>query len=336
MSNIVAVIGATGIQGGSVVSTLLKDGIYKVRGITRNANSPKAHNLTVKGVEMVEADLDNEASLVEAFSVSHSISYSNSASCNSNYQGVYAIYAVTDFFEPFGKHGPVVAVDIEVAQGKALANAAAKTATLKHYIWSTLPNGKQLSGGKHIIPHFEGKNIIDAYIKSISDLLAKTTFLWNTYYASNLLFPLFTPNLVKTTGKYVWLQPTPADTEITILGDANTNVGPFVSGILRRPDLTLPAKFVLATTGEKLTQNEILQAWGRATGRDVEYVEISLKDFDRLWPKWGLEMGTMLKMWEDLKENSWGGEKVVTKEDLGINQPLIGIEEWFKFADWPL
>lgn len=246
---------------------------------------------------------------------------------------MYAIYAVTDFFEPFGKFGPVIAVDVEIAQGKSLANAAAKTPTLKHYIWSTLPNGKLLSGGKHVIPHFEGKNIIDDYIGQNSTLLAKTTFLWNTYYASNLMFPMFTPNLVKTSGKYVWFQPTPASTNITVLGDPKVNVGPFVSGILRRPDLPLPGKFILATT-EQMTHGDILKAWSRATGKEAEYVEVSMEAFDRLWPMWGKEMGSMLKMWEDLRENSWGGEEVITKEDLEITQSLTGIEAWFKSADW--
>ena len=240
---------------------------------------------------------------------------------------------MTDFFEPFAKFGPDVAVDVEVAQGKNLANAAAKTSSLKHYIWSTLPNGKALSGGKHIIPHFEGKNQIDTHIKQNPELLAKTTFLWNTYYASNLTFPMFTPNLLKTSGKYVWLLPTPASTAITILGDPTTNVGPFVSAILRRPELTLPAKFVYAPT-EQMTHGEILDAWSRATGKETEYVEVSIDIFDRLWPMWGKEMGTMLKMWEDLKENSWGGEALITKEDLGITQPLTGIEAWFKSAKW--
>lgn len=205
--------------------------------------------------------------------------------------------------------------------------------TLKHYIWSTLANGKRLSGGKHIIPHFEGKNIIGDYIKQNPALLAKTTFLWNTYYASNLMFPMFTPNFLKSSGKYVWLQPTPASTEIAVLGDPTTNVGPFVSGILRRPDLTLPGKFVLATT-EQMTHGAILEAWARATGKQAEYLEISIDAFDRLWPMWGKEMGSMLKMWEDLKENSWGGEAVLTKDDLEITQPLTGLEAWFKSADW--
>ncbi len=44
--------------------------------------------------------------------------------------------------------------------------------------------------------HFVGKNIIDDLIKRDASLLAKTTFLWNPYYASNLKFPMFKPNFV--------------------------------------------------------------------------------------------------------------------------------------------
>jgi len=88
---------------------------------------------------------------------------------------------------------------VEVTQGKNLANAAARTATLQHYIWSTLPNGKKISNGKYVVPHFEAKNAINDYIKSNSTLLPKTTFMWVTFYAQNYLFPMFTPNfLVRT------------------------------------------------------------------------------------------------------------------------------------------
>jgi hypothetical protein len=87
-------------------------------------------------------------------------------------------------------------MESEIQQGINLVNAATKTSTLKHYIWSTLPNGKEISGGKYIIPHFEAKNRIDAYIKSHEELWAKTTLFWITFYASNYIFPMFTPNFV--------------------------------------------------------------------------------------------------------------------------------------------
>lgn len=75
---IVVVIGATGGQGGSVVTSFLEDGFYQVRGITRNVNSAKAKALKARGVELVSADLDNIESLTIAFKVSLTASNSYS------------------------------------------------------------------------------------------------------------------------------------------------------------------------------------------------------------------------------------------------------------------
>jgi hypothetical protein len=140
--------------------------------------------------------------------------------------------------------------------------------------------------------------------------------------------------LKKSSGKYVWLQPTPASTPVTMLGDADANIGLIASAILKRPDLTLPGKFVLAVA-EEMTHGEVLATWGRATGKETEYVEITLDQFDSLWPMWGKEMGMMMQMWGDLGDNSWSGEEILTKEDLGITQ-LTSTEAWFKTADWGL
>jgi hypothetical protein len=111
-------------------------------------------------------------------------------------QGSTAIYALTDFFEPFGTHGAEKAIDIETAQGINIAKAASKTTTLKHFVWSTLPNGGKITGGKYLIPHFVAKNQVDDYIKKDKALLAKTTFLWITFYGNNYQYPMFTPNFV--------------------------------------------------------------------------------------------------------------------------------------------
>ena len=69
MPELLIVIGATGLQGGSVISTFLQNGEYKIRGVTRNTESDKAKNLIRRGVEMVNADLNDEQSLVKAFEV---------------------------------------------------------------------------------------------------------------------------------------------------------------------------------------------------------------------------------------------------------------------------
>ena len=68
MSRIIAVHGATGMQGGSVVKSLLKSD-WKVRAITRNASGAAAKSLSEAGIQVVTADFDDEASLIKAYEV---------------------------------------------------------------------------------------------------------------------------------------------------------------------------------------------------------------------------------------------------------------------------
>lgn len=119
------------------------------------------------------------------------------------------------------------------------------------------------------------------------------------------------------------------------LGDQNVNVGPFALAIATKPELTLPGKFVLATV-ETTTTGGLLDDWSAVTGKETEYVQISLEEFNRLWPMWGLEMGAMLKFWEEAKEKSWSGEEVITKEDLGLEFPWVTIKQAFGTFDWNL
>ncbi len=310
-NKIVAVVGATGAQGGSVVDALLNEGGYSIRAITRNPDSENAKSLAAKGVEVVKADVNDLASLKTAF------------------RGSYAIYAVTDFFEPFSQHSPEKAMEVESEQGINLAKAAASTSTLEHYIWSTLPNGMKISGGKYLVPHFEAKNKVDDFIKGDAPLLAKTTFLWITFYASNYYFPMYTPYHIPTAGKYIQILPTPPSVPVKTIGDARKNVGVFVKAILSNPDKTLPGKFVLAYV-EETTAGAMLQTWGKAQDKQIQYVQVDEKTFNAIWPKWAEELGIMMQFWEDAGDMSWTGEEgILTKEDLGIKEPLQGLEQSF-------
>jgi uncharacterized protein YbjT (DUF2867 family) len=60
---IIAVLGATGSQGGGVVAALQKQGKFGIRAVTRNAQKAKA--LADQGVEVVEADMKDKESLLQ-------------------------------------------------------------------------------------------------------------------------------------------------------------------------------------------------------------------------------------------------------------------------------
>lgn len=310
---IISVIGATGAQGGSLVNALAKDPAnYSIRAITRNAQSASAKALATRGIQVVEADVNSIPSLTAAFA------------------GSYAIYAITDFFEPFGAHGPIKAIEIEAGQGINIAKAAEATPTLEHYIWSTLPNGEEATNGKFAIPHFVSKNKVDAYIRGQPALLAKTSFFWITFYVQNYYWNSYKPIHIPTADKYVQLSVVPADVPVKTIGDAKHNIGLFAKAALDQPEKTRNGRVVLAWV-EDTTVGDLLKVWGKTHGdKKTEIVEVSEETFNTLWPVEGEEVGGMMKLWEVTRENSWTGPyEIVSKDELGVTG-LVGLEESFK------
>jgi len=177
---IIAIVGATGGQGGSIIKALVRNPSYTIRAITRDPKSSSAVALADQGCEVVPADLNDEASLVRAFS------------------GASIIFGVTNFFETFAQSDADEAVRVEYIQGCNIANAAAQTSTLEHFIWSTLAHSAEISDGEIVVPHLDAKARVDEFIKGRKELLKKTTFLFVGFYALNLLLlPPFKPTKVR-------------------------------------------------------------------------------------------------------------------------------------------
>ncbi len=126
---LIAVIGATGHQGGAVVRALQAGGQFKVRALTRN---PDKHRDLAD--EVVEADLNRPETLAAAF------------------KGAYGVFLVTT--------SSLEGTD-ERKQGAAAVQAA-KDAGVKHVVWSTLPDVEAISGGKFHVPHFTSKAKVDS------------------------------------------------------------------------------------------------------------------------------------------------------------------------------
>src|SRR5580704_17977146 len=156
---IIAVLGATGAQGGGLVRAILADpdGGFAARALTRDVNSAKAKELAKLGAEVVAADVDNPETLKKAFA------------------GAYGAFCVTFFWAHFSPEK-----EMADAQNMALA---AKAAGLKHVIWSTLEDTRKwvplnddrmpTLKGKYKVPHFDGKGEAD---KMFTDLNVPTTF----------------------------------------------------------------------------------------------------------------------------------------------------------------
>src|SRR5579862_9778554 len=152
---LIAVVGATGLQGGSVVRALQTNGQFKVRALTRD---PAKHRELAE--EVVEADLNRPETLKAAFT------------------GAHGVFLVTNFLE---------AGNDEFKQATAAVHAA-KDAGVKHFVWSTLPNVEAISGGKFDVPHFTGKAKVDRIVTEAA--FPHHTFVIAPGYYQNFVGPL--------------------------------------------------------------------------------------------------------------------------------------------------
>jgi uncharacterized protein YbjT (DUF2867 family) len=190
----VLVTGATGRQGGAVVRHLLPKG-WKLRALTRNPSSSAARDLTSQGVEVVQGDLEDPASLERAAA------------------GADGIYSVQDFWAVGAKR--------EVQQGKNLADAA-KKARVEHFVYSSVGGAERNSG----IDHWQSKWEIEQHIRSL-DLPATTlrpvAFMEN-YYIDQVEIGILKGKLV---------DPIRADKPYQTI--ATDDIGAFVALALERP-----------------------------------------------------------------------------------------------------
>src|SRR4029078_711435 len=162
---IIAVVGATGTQGGGLSRAILADanGGFALRAITRDPNKDNAKALAAKGGEVVQANLDDVESLKKAFA------------------GAYGVFGVTNFWEHFSG-------EKEKAQAKNIADAA-KAAGVKHVIWSTLEDTRKLMDPddkrmamlqeKYRVPHFDAKAEANEYFNGLPSTLLVTSFYWD-------------------------------------------------------------------------------------------------------------------------------------------------------------
>lgn len=168
------------LQGASVADVFLKEKGWKLRGITRDVNKQSSLSWSQKGVEMVQADLNNPESLRKAF------------------EGAKVIFAVTDFWTPMydrynyaklrpGQNINEFCYDLELQQGKNIADAAASVGTLERFVFSGLVNIKQITEGKYTwVYHFDAKAAVMEYIKtSLPELNSKSSELQLAEYATN-------------------------------------------------------------------------------------------------------------------------------------------------------
>jgi len=222
---LIAVIGATGQQGGAVVRALQAQGQFKVRALTRN---PGKHRGLAD--EVVEADLDHPETLKVAF------------------EGAHGAFLVTNFWEP--------GTD-EIKQATA-AVGAAKEAGVKHFVWSTLPDVEAISSGKFHVPHFTGKAKIDRIVSEAG--FAHHPFVIAPFFYQNLVGALAPQK--QPDGTSGWALPIDPTVRGIHMGDI-TELGNIVAGAFAHPDQAGNGGQYLPLVGDFMSFNEIIETLNR-------------------------------------------------------------------------
>ncbi|OBT45176.1 hypothetical protein VE00_04284 [Pseudogymnoascus sp. WSF 3629] len=244
MTKLLTVFGATGQQGGSLINYILKrpelSKLYHLRGITRDVSKANAVALKERGVEIVQADLNDPASLVAAVADS------------------YAVFGVWE----------QASQAIEIAQGKAIADSSV-AAGVSLLIWSSLPNITKISEGKlTAVKHFDGKAEVEEYIRTLPILSA---FYMPGFYMQNHI--AYMRPQPKGDGTYVLSQPLSPTAQIPMIDITDT--GKYIAPILLDPAKYNGTRFTYATVFH--TPLQLVEGWTKVTGKQVSY---SLIDAD--------------------------------------------------------
>src|SRR6266542_7136100 len=242
---LIAVIGATGHQGGGVVRALQARGQFKVRALTRN---PDKHRELAE--EVVEADLDQPETLNAAF------------------EGAHGVFLVTNFWAYGGAD--------ELKQATAAVRAA-KNSGVKHFIWSTLPDVEAISGGKFNVPHFTGKAKINRVVKDGG--FENYTFVIAPFYYQNLV-GIFAPQK-QADGSLGRALPLDPNVRCVHMGDI-TELGNIVAGAFAHPDEAGSGEY-LPLVGDFMSFNEIVDTLNRQ-GHKFSFKQVPAEVFAALFP----------------------------------------------------
>lgn len=266
---VIAIVGATGAQGGGLVRAILEDpsGEFAARAVVRDPSSPAAQELARAGAEVVQGDLDDAASLRKAF------------------EGAYGAFLVTFFWHHMSAHK-------EMEQARAMAQAA-KDAGLQHVIWSTLEDMRQWepvggpnvpSLGEFVVPHFDGKGASDHFF---SDLGVPTSYLLASFYWDNFI--------------HFGMGPRRGDDGVATLalplggaklpGIAAEDIGPCALGIFKKGPSTIGKRFGIS--GGHYNGEQMAEAFSQVLGEPVRFYDMPFDQYRTLGFPGADDLGNM-------------------------------------------
>jgi len=300
---IIAVLGATGAQGGSLAHSILNDpkSEFKVRAITRNPTSDKAKALAKAGAEVVGADLDDLDSLKKAF------------------KGAYGVYGVTNYWELFSP-------EKEINQAKNIAKAA-KEAGVEHVIWSSFEDTRDRIPldddrmptlmGYYKVPHFDSKGEAN---KIFANLGVPTTYMFTSFYWDNFIYFGMGPKR----GEDGILAFTLPMGDKRLSGIAAEDIGKCAYGIFKKGKELIGKTIGIA--GEHLTGSEMAEAFTKALGQKVKYNAVPPAVYRSFGFPGADDLGNMFQYKHDFNDDYCGFRNI--ERTRSLNPDLKTFEQW--------
>jgi uncharacterized protein YbjT (DUF2867 family) len=300
---VIAVVGATGAQGGGLARAILADegGEFAVRALTRKPGSERARALAEAGAQVVAADIDDVASVKKAFA------------------GAYGAFCVTNFWEHFSP-------ERELTQAANMAKAA-KEAGVKHVIWSTLEDTRKWVPitddrmptlmGKYTVPHFDAKGEADAHFATagVPTTWLLTSFYWDNFVAFGM-GPRRGPDGVLALNLPIGDRKFPAI--------AVEDIGKCALGIFKRGK-ELTGKTV-GIAGEHLTGAQMAASLAKALGQPVRYNAVPFDVYRGLGFPGAEDLGNMFQFNHDFADEFCAARSLAFSRSL--NPALQTFDAW--------
>ena len=300
---VIAVVGATGAQGGGLVRAILADpsGEFSARAITRDPNSEKAQELAALGAEVVAGDVDDESSLERAFA------------------GAHGAFCVTFFWAHFSP-------ELELTQAGNMARAT-KAAGVKHVIWSTLEDTRRFvplsddrmpTLGEHYkVPHYDAKGEANHLF---SDAGVPVTFLQTSFYWDNFIYFGMGP----ARGEDGSLSLTFPIADARVAGIASEDIGACAYGIFKGGEGFIGKTVSIA--GEHLTGAQMAASFSDALGEQVSFNAVSPETYRGFGFPGADDLGNMFQFTTEFEAEYCGVRDIDAARRL--NPGLKSFEQW--------
>lgn len=302
---IIAVVGATGAQGGGLAHAILADtdSGFAVRALTRNPEGEKAKALAEAGAEVVRADIDDNESLKAAFA------------------GAYGAFCLTSFWEHMSP-------EKEKEQAANMAQAA-REAGVRHVIWSTLEDTRKWVPlddtrmptlmEKYKVPHFDAKGEANEVFNREG---VPTTFLYTSFYWDNLIHFGMNPK----PGEDGTLQFVLPMGEAKLPGISAEDIGKCALGIFKRGDEFIGSSVGIA--GEHLSGSEMAEEMTTSLGRTVRHQHVPFAVFRGFDFPGADDLGNMFQVKHDFEKEFRAPRDVNFSRQL--NPALKSFADWMQ------